>query len=63
MDCDCGNTLDRDENAAKNILSLGMEKFKTYVESDNSLVLSTRQTMKRSSKIKLEDVYGSHHTA
>jgi putative transposase len=63
MDCDCGNTLDRDENAAKNILSLGMEKFKTYVEFDNILVPSTRQTKKRSSKTKVDDAYGTHHTA
>ena len=63
MECDCGNTLDRDENAARNILSLGMEKFKTYAESDTNLVLSTRQTMKRSSKIKMDGVCGTHHTA
>lgn len=46
-----------------NILSLGMEKFKTYVEFDNILVPSTRQTKKRSSKTKVDDVYGTHHTA
>ena len=61
MSCDCGNEMDRDENAARNIEAEGN---RLCVELDTNLsVLPGKQAVKRVPKIKPEPLYGTEVAA
>ena len=57
MSCDCGNEMDRDENAARNIEAEGN---RLCVELDTNLsVLPDKQAVKRVPKIMQPKPYGT----
>lgn len=64
MSCDCGNEIDRDENASRNILAEG-NRLNICVESDTHCMPEkvVRQTVKRGSKTKQCSMSGTRETA
>ena len=64
LSCECGNEMDRDENAAKNILAEG-NRLNICVEPDTNRAPEkvARQAVKRGSKTKLCSVSGTREAA
>ena len=65
LSCDCGNEMDRDENAAKNIQAEG-NRLLNYVEPETHRAGSNataRQAMKRSPNTKRKAVSGTQQAA
>lgn len=64
MSCDCGNEIDRDENAARNILAEG-NRLNICVEPDTNREPEkvARQAVKRGSKTKLCSMSGTREAA
>ena len=64
LSCECGNEIDRDENAARNILAEG-NRLNICVEPDTNRAPEkvARQAVKRGSKTKLCSVSGTREAA